>query len=125
MATVAIVPDFPGTIAARPAALLATGAAGLGLGVAWWGRRSGRMALAFAGSGAFVAGIVAATAASAYPIMIRASDDPVHSLTALNAAAADSSLRAGLLWWPVGFVLEAVYTITVFRLNRTRVNVTR
>ena len=42
------------------------------------------------------------------------------SLTALNSAAGEHSLRVGLLWWPIGFVLAAVYYVVLFRLHRAK-----
>jgi cytochrome d ubiquinol oxidase subunit II len=124
IATIAIAP-LSHSVASRPAVLLSTGVALLGLVAAWQARRSGQLPLAFAGSSAFMAGIVAATAAALYPVMINSVDDSTRSLTVLNSAAGPESLRAGLMWWPAGFVLAAIYLGVVFRLHRRRVNVTR
>ena len=73
---------------------------------------------AFAGSSAFLLGILAATAASVYPAMIRAVGDPSRSLTAFNAAASPYALAAGLRWWPIGAALAVAYAVTLFRLHR-------
>ena len=69
-------------------------------------------------SSAFLLGILAATAVSAYPAMIRDVGDPSRSLTAFNAAAGPSALAAGLRWWPIGAALAVAYVIVLFRLHR-------
>ena len=88
-----------------------------GLAGSWFARRAGRDLAAFLGSCAFLLGLLAATAAALFPTMIRATTTAA-SLTALNSAAARESLRAGLLWWPFGFVLAALYYVILFRLHR-------
>jgi cytochrome d ubiquinol oxidase subunit II len=89
-----------------------------GLATSFAARRAGRDCLAFVGSGAFLLGVLGATAASVYPTMIRSIDAPGRSLTAFNASASGESLRVGLLWWPVGFVLAIIYFVVLFRLHR-------
>ena len=75
--------------------------------------------LAFLGSCSFVLGLLAATAAAVYPTMIRGTS-AAASLTALNSAAGEHSLRAGLFWWPAGFLLAVLYYVVLFRLHRNR-----
>jgi cytochrome d ubiquinol oxidase subunit II len=122
-ATAALAPNLFAAMAGRPPAW----AAGLiliaGLATSFLARRSGRDLLAFIGSGAFLLGVLAATAASVYPTMIKSADPAALSLTALNAAAGRESLAAGLRWWPVGIVLVVLYTFVVFRLHRGKVRV--
>ncbi len=85
------------------------------------GRRRGRSRFAFIGSSAFLLGILGATVASSYPVMIRSTLDPAFSLTALNAASSAQSLRTGLLWWPFGFALAVGYLALLFFIQRGKV----
>jgi len=117
-ATMAVAPDLLPAFAARPLAWAAAAVFVAGLVTSFLARRSGRDLLAFVGSGGFLLGLLGATAASVYPTMIRSIDAPARSLTALNAAASPESLRVGLLWWPVGFVLVIGYFVLLFRLHR-------
>jgi cytochrome d ubiquinol oxidase subunit II len=105
--------------AARPLGFAAVIVALAGL-VAGFAAGQRRAALAFAGSCAFVGGLLAATATGLFPVLLRSSEDPARSLTAFNAAAADPGLRAALGWWSFGFPLAALYFVIVFRLHRER-----
>lgn len=117
-ATWKVSPDVLAGIPGRPLALAATALFLAGLVTSLVARRRGADLVAFLGSAAFLLGVLAATAASIYPTMIRSATDPALSLTALNSAAGERSLRLGLLWWPVGFVLAIVYVAALFRLHR-------
>ncbi len=119
VATARIAPEIGRHLAGRPLAWLATALFLAGLSGSWLARRAGRDLLAFLGSCAFVLGLLAATAAAVYPTMIRGTS-AAASLTALNSAAGEYSLRAGLLWWPIGFVLAVVYYVVLFRLHRAK-----
>ena len=92
-----------------------------GLAVVMAGLRLGRFLLAFLGSGAFILGILAATAACVWPVMLRSTVDPAWNLTALNASAGLGGLRAGLRWWVVGFPLVLGYFAYLFHLHRGKV----
>jgi cytochrome d ubiquinol oxidase subunit II len=92
-----------------------------GLATVFAALRQGRFLLAFLGSGAFIIGILAATAASVWPVMLRSTLDPAWSLTAQNASASAHGLRVGLAWWVVGFPLALVYFAVLFRLHRGKV----
>ena len=116
-ATSSIAPGLYPALAARPLAWLLTLLAVAGLVVSALGRRGGRDLLAFLGSCAFILGVLAATAASVYPTMIRSIDTQIPSLTALNASSSQASLRVGLYWWPFGFVLAIVYFTILFRVH--------
>ena len=73
---------------------------------------------AFVGSGTFLVGILAATAASVFPVMLRSVTDPAWSLTAYNSSVPAESLRIALGWWVIGFPLALLYFYTLFRLHR-------
>lgn len=113
-----VAPDVLAGVAGRPLAFAATALFLAGLVTSFAARRRGADLVAFLGSSAFLLGVLAATAASIYPTMIRSATDPSLSLTAHNSAAAERSLRLGLLWWPAGFVLAVVYVAVLFRVHR-------
>jgi len=123
-ASAALSPGLFVNLGARPLALAASALFVAGLATAFAARRAGRDLLAFLGSGAFLLGLLAATAAALYPALIPARDDPARSLTAANCAAAPASLAAGLRWWPVGLLLAIAYLTILFRLHRGRVEKT-
>lgn len=115
--TARLAPQMMGNFAARPAAWAATALFLGGLAASLLARRTGRDLAAFVGSCTFLLGLLAATAATLYPTMLRAST-VAPSLTALNSAAAPHSLRAALLWWPFGLLLAIAYYVVLFRLHR-------
>jgi cytochrome d ubiquinol oxidase subunit II len=117
-ATAALAPEILSALEARPLAWLAAAVLLAGLATSTLARRAGRDLWAFLGSGAFLLGLLGGTAASVYPTMIRSIDGPSRSLTALNASASQASLRAGLLWWPVGLTVAIVYFVVLFHLHR-------
>jgi cytochrome d ubiquinol oxidase subunit II len=92
-----------------------------GLAAVFAGLRGERYLAAFLGSGAFIIGILAATAACVWPVMLPSTLDPAASLTAYNACAAPHGLRAGLAWWVIGFPLALLYFACLFRLHRGKV----
>lgn len=101
-----------------PLAWLATAVYALGMLSVLQGLRTGRHLLAFVGSGAFILGLLAATAASVWPVMLRSTLGPEWSLTALNSAAAPYGLKTGFVWWLIGFPLVLGYFAMLFRLFR-------
>jgi len=119
--TVVVVPGFTATLAARPLAWAASAVFVCALGASGLARRAGRDLVAFVCSGTFLFGILGATAACLYPVMIRSHDDPARSLTAFNASGTHDSLATALRWWPLGFVLAVVYVVVLFRLHRGKV----
>jgi cytochrome d ubiquinol oxidase subunit II len=92
-----------------------------GLAIVVAGLRRNHCLLAFLGSGAFILGILAATAACVWPVMLRSTLDPAWNLTALNASAGAGGLKAGLKWWVVGFPLVLGYFAYLFHLHRGKV----
>jgi len=92
-----------------------------GLAVVFAGLKRGRHLLAFLGSGAFILGLLAATAATVYPVMLRSTLDPAFDLTAQNASVGAHGLRTGLAWWLVGFPIALGYLVFLFRFHRGKV----
>ncbi len=94
--------------------------AGLGAAFAW--QRAGAWRLAFAASCAFIAGLLATTAAALYPSVLPAREGRPFGLTLENAASGEQALRTALFWWPVGIALAAAYFALAYRhfvLRRT------
>ncbi|GLH70327.1 cytochrome D oxidase subunit I [Geothrix rubra] len=92
-----------------------------GLALVFVGTKQARPLLAFLGSSAFILGILAASAACVYPVMLRSTLDPAYSLTALNASVGGPGLRAGLVWWLIGFPIALGYFAFLFRFHRGKV----
>jgi cytochrome d ubiquinol oxidase subunit II len=80
-------------------------------------RRPGAVA-AFLGSCAFLLGTIGASAASYFPVMLRATGGEALSLTAYTGGADEAGLRTALKWFLVGLPLALAYLVVVFRLHR-------
>lgn len=92
-----------------------------GLGLVFAGLKLQRYLLAFLGSGAFILGLLAASAACVYPVMLKSTLDPQFDLTALNASVGAHGLRTGLAWWLIGFPIAIGYLAFLFRFHRGKV----
>src|SRR5262245_24158993 len=108
-------PDLYAVLPRRPLAWLSVLVALVGLISVGGGLRRHRDVHAFVGSCAFLAGMLGATAACVFPVMLRAVDG-THSLTAYNASVPTASLRTALSWWLVGFPLAVGYFVALFRI---------
>jgi cytochrome d ubiquinol oxidase subunit II len=73
---------------------------------------------AFLGSSGFLAGLLGATAALVFPVMLRATGGDKLSLTAFNSAVPTTSLRIALRWWVVAAPLAVAYFVILFGLYR-------
>jgi cytochrome d ubiquinol oxidase subunit II len=91
-------------------------------GVFYFPRR-GRELAAFLSSGSFLLGLLGATMAGVYPVWLRSTVDPAHSLTAENSAATSYGLQVALVWWTVGIALAGAYFVYLFRTTRGKVDV--
>lgn len=111
-------PDAFSTARDRPLAWLGAALAVGGLAFAFRGLLKRWPLGAFLGSCAFIAGILAATAAMMFPVLLRATSDPARSLTAYAAASPAGSLGTALRWFAVGLPLALGYFVTVFRIHR-------
>jgi cytochrome bd ubiquinol oxidase subunit II len=92
-----------------PALAIAALAAQLG-----WQRR-GEWRRAFLASSAFIAGLLATTAASLYPDLLPARDDGPSGLTVDDAATGHYALTAGLIWWSIAIALTTAYFVVAYR----------
>jgi cytochrome bd ubiquinol oxidase subunit II len=80
-------------------------------------RRQGSLG-AFLGSCAFLLGTIGASAASYFPVMLRATGGDALSITAYMGGTDEASLRTALRWFLVGLPLAVAYFVVVFRLHR-------
>lgn len=85
--------------------------------------RQGRELPAFLASAAFIAGMLGATAAGAYPNVLVSTLDPADNLNVTNAAAGSLGLRVGLIWWVIAIALAVVYFTYLFRSFRGKVSI--
>ncbi len=121
VATTRVNADIFTTLPHRPLAWIALTICIGGALVQWRGLLVRRPLTAFLGSCAFLLGILATTAACVFPVMLRSSDDPSRSLTALNSSSSNASLTTGLWWWFLGFPLALGYIALLFRVHRGKV----
>jgi cytochrome bd ubiquinol oxidase subunit II len=112
---------FPGMARRWLAALAAAVAIG-GIAAALVQLRRGELLRAFVGSCAFLLGAVGASAASYFPVMLRASGGDAMSLTAYTGGGDEAGLRVALRWFLVGAPLALVYLAVVVRLHRGKVD---
>jgi len=111
-------PDLFAALPGRPLAWVAVlvalaGLIGVGLGL-----RTRRELQTFLGSCAFLTGMLVATAACIFPVMLRSVGGDGQSLTAYNASVPVASLRIAFSWWILGFPLAGFYLFTLFRIHR-------
>ena len=81
------------------------------------GLRRGTSLRAFLGSCAFLAGLMAATAASIFPAMLRDIGGAGPSLTAFTASNDAYGLKTALGWWLLGIPLVVAYFAIQFRVH--------
>ena len=77
----------------------------------------GRARAAFLASCAFVALLLAATAAALFPTLLRSTLDPAYSID-VSCASLPHALETGILFWAVAMVLAVVYFAYLFRTFR-------
>ncbi len=111
-------PDLFLALSGRPLAWLFVLVALTGLVTVGLGLRTRRDLTAFLGSCAFLTGMLTATAACLFPVMLKAIDEHARSLTAYNASAPHASLQIAFTWWILGFPLAVLYFVTLFRIHR-------
>jgi cytochrome d ubiquinol oxidase subunit II len=121
LATGKVNPDVYANLPQAPLAWLGLAVFLVGLAAIFWGQLRGRHGLAFLGSAAFILGLLAATAACVFPVMLKSTLDPSWSLTAYNSAVSQHGLRTGIKWWLVGFPIAVGYVVFLFRIHRGKV----
>ena len=117
-ATVEVYPDMLAAFVRRPFAWLAALGALLGIAACFAGLRRGRDLRAFLGTSGLVGGLLVATAATTFPVMLRAVPDATRSITATSAGGDAAGLRTALGWWVIGFPIAIGYLVLLLRLHR-------
>jgi cytochrome bd ubiquinol oxidase subunit II len=122
--TFRVQPLIPAHLAAHPWIAAFPLLAIAGLATALLALRRAQPLPAFLGSCAYLAGLLAATAASLYPAVLPALPTSLahagaatiaEPLTAAAAAAAPHGLAVALAWWIPGMLLAGAYTLHVYR----------
>jgi cytochrome d ubiquinol oxidase subunit II len=117
-ATNIVRPEFFGALAGRPLAMVSSVLALAGVIAVGVGLRRERHLVAFLGSAAFLVGLLAATAAAVFPVMLHATGGDSLSLTAYGTSATGANLKTALGWWMIGAPLAIAYFAVVFHLHR-------
>lgn len=118
VATAAVNRDLFAVLSRRPIAWLGVLFALGGLAAVVVGLRRGRALMSFLGSSAWIAGMLVATAACLFPVLLRAIPDPALSITVANGGNTAEGLRPSLAWWVAGFPIALVYFVILFRIHR-------
>jgi cytochrome d ubiquinol oxidase subunit II len=84
-----------------------------------------REMLAFIASNLLLAGLLAASAAAIFPVVLHSTLSPENSLSAYDVAAGANSLAYAAIWWPIGFALAAAYFVFVSRRYAGKVSIQR
>ncbi|MFT3706577.1 MAG: cytochrome d ubiquinol oxidase subunit II [Archangium sp.] len=119
IATARVWPDFVSLLGQRPIAWLGSASALAGLVVIFSKRESERAA--FFGGVAFIAGVLVATVAALFPLVLRGVNGAADSMTVNTAASTGSGMSAGVWWWVPGISLAALWYWWVFRHFRGKV----
>jgi len=114
-------PHIPARLAADPWIYAFPAFAVVGLVASLVFSSRGRDEAAFAGSCAYLLGMIAAVALGLYPYVLPATTDVARSLTVHSAAAGDTSLATGLWWWIPGILLALGYSAWAHRRFRGKV----
>jgi cytochrome d ubiquinol oxidase subunit II len=84
-----------------------------------------REMLAFIGSNLLLAGLLAASAAAIFPVVLHSTLAPENSLSAYDVAAGANSLVYAAIWWPIAFALATTYFVFVSQRYAGKVSVQR
>jgi cytochrome d ubiquinol oxidase subunit II len=79
-------------------------------------QRARDWARGFLASSLFIVGLLTTMAAGLYPNLLPAREGNPNSLTVHNAAAGSHTLKAALVWWPLGMALAAAYFVFAYRM---------
>jgi cytochrome bd ubiquinol oxidase subunit II len=113
--TMRLQPLVPGNLASRPWGVVFPTLAVVGLVFVWLLNARGATGRAFLASCAFLIGMLTSAAFGIYPYVLPSILDPARGLTVSNAAAPESGLRIGLIWWSIGMALATCYVIFVYQ----------
>jgi cytochrome d ubiquinol oxidase subunit II len=123
--TVRVNPAMFHSFAARPLAWVCVALALAGQATLLLSLVKGNYRNALFGSSAFLLGLLAATAVSMFPTMLRSAGDPSLSIDAFQASNTQDGLKTALHWWLVGIPLVIVYFVIQFRVHAGKVHAPR
>jgi cytochrome d ubiquinol oxidase subunit II len=123
--TVRVNPDMFVNFAGRPLAWVCIAIALAGQALLLFGLVRGKYRNALLGSSAFLLGLLAATAVSVFPVMLRSAGDPALSITAYQATNSPEGLKVALGWWSIGIPLVIVYFVIQFKIHAGKVSAPR
>ncbi len=113
-------PELFAALLTRPLAWATTALAAGGLAFGFVARARANDRAAFLASGAFLVGILGATAAALFPVMLRARGGAGPSLTAYTAANDPHGLAVALGWFAIGAPLALFYLGVLAWIHRGR-----
>ncbi len=87
------------------------------LGVGFAQRRRHELA-AFLASTLWILTLLATAAACVFPVLLRSTEEGSPSLTILNAASSEASLRSAAMWWFVGAPIAVSYLAFLMWMHR-------
>jgi len=117
-ATMAVRPEFLLALPARPLAWLGVACTLAGIVTVFVATSRRRPLATFLGSCAFLAGMLGATAACLFPLILPAVAGSGPAITAYDAGGTADGLRTALGWWSVGFPIVVGYFVVLFRIHR-------
>ena len=121
IATSSVRPSLYSNLASRPMTWVLVAAMMVSLCALFVSLRGTSEAKPFFASCAFIATILAATAAGYYPNLLISTIDPANTLTISNAKAGELGMRVGLIWWTIAIILAIGYFAYLFRSFRGKV----
>lgn len=121
MATAVVRPELFNAMLSRPFAWLPVAVAVSGSIAIVAGQRREQEGLALAGGCAFIAGLLAAAAASLFPVMLHSTLASSYSIDAYAGAVRGPGLGIATAWWPVAMALSLAYCAFVFRQFKGKV----
>jgi cytochrome d ubiquinol oxidase subunit II len=115
VATAFVQPALFGSLARRPWAWPFALVVPAAFAAAMWAWRGRRDRASFFGSAAFLVGLLFATAAALFPVMLRSTVAATYDVTAYGAATGRRGLLLGLTWWIPALLLAVAYFAYLFR----------
>src|SRR5205085_890406 len=116
-------PSIYSNLEARPITWVLVAGVFISLGVLLTSLRGKSEAKPFLASAAFIASILAATAAGYYPNILISTLDPANTLNVANAKAGELGMRVGFIWWSIAIVLAIGYFAFLFKSFSGKVRV--
>ncbi|MGC4091165.1 MAG: cytochrome d ubiquinol oxidase subunit II [Polyangiaceae bacterium] len=119
VATASVRPGFFESLLLRPFAWLGVV---LALAGVFFARRGPLAFRRFLGSCALLAGLLVALAAAVFPVLLRSTLAPEHSLLLNQATSGEYGRTVALYWWPPALILAISYLVLAFRTHRAPIS---